>query len=72
MCESKDTNLHKLIIVKDKGGLQYPSKDVIRICQVAESFLRNSKVHVIKKEVLTIQILRQFVESNIFDSISHH
>lgn len=69
---SKDPNLHRFIMVKDKGGLQYPSKDVIQICQEAEKHIKNLEGDNIKKEVLTIKILRRFVGSNVFDSIANH
>lgn len=68
----KELDVHKLSLLKDKGGLQYPSKDVIKICTVAESFLKDWDNTNIKRDVLVAKILRQFVGSNVFDSISYH
>lgn len=37
---NKENFLNSLISKKNRGGLSYPSKDVIKICTIAEHFLR--------------------------------
>lgn len=70
----------ELISFKDEGGLVYPSKDVVQICKIAELEIRKtidmsqkfSTRPSSSKLLLINKILRSFVNSNIFSSISIH
>lgn len=71
---------YELVTFKDKGGLVYPTKDVIQICKVAELEIRNiinksQKLNIrpsVSKPLMINKILRAFVNSNIFNSIAIH
>lgn len=65
-------SLHKFIVAKDKGGLVYPSHDIIRICKVAEAVIRSMDGRVFKKEVIIMKILRKFVGEKLFENIHFH
>lgn len=68
------TSQHKFIICKDKGGLLYPSDDVITICKKAESVIRyytdNSRKF--NKDFLVTKILHSLVGTKLFEDISFH
>lgn len=36
----KDNYLYSLISQKNRGGLTYPSEDLIKVCKISEHFLR--------------------------------
>lgn len=65
---------HRFIIAKDKGGLLYPSNDVIKICKTAESFVRcyTDKLKNINKNIIVTKILSKFVGTSIFNDIVFH
>lgn len=71
---------YEFVNFKDKGGLVYPTKDVIQICKVAEIEIRDiinksQKFNMrpsLSKLLLINKILRYFVNSNIFSSIAIH
>lgn len=71
---NKTNVLHKFIIAKNKGGLLFPSEDVIHICKVAESDIRamTDNQLKLKKEVLVSKMLRNFVGSKLFEDINFH
>lgn len=71
---------HKLIILKDKGGLCYPSESVIEICLMSESVIRHAILmsgndEILPKytpEYLTISILRKLQGSAFINSFAPH
>lgn len=74
------SDIFDFISFKDKGGLVYPSNDVIQICKVAEIEIReiinksqnfNIRPSVTKPHIIN-NILRRFVNSNIFSTIAIH
>lgn len=65
-------SLHKFIIAKDKGGLIYPSRDMIKICKVAEVVIRTMDGKLFKKEEVMAKILRKFVGEKLFENINFH
>lgn len=64
---------HKFIILKDRGGLKYPSNDVIGICIQAETTIRKNispkKTSNFKTETET---LKMFIGKNVFKSLREH
>lgn len=73
LSDSRDS-MHKFINKKDKGGLIYPSTDVLKICKSAETVIRQytDTLKNIKKNILVAKILRHFVGTTLFDDISFH
>lgn len=72
---TKENFLLSLISLKDKGGLTYPSNDVIEICLVVEKFI---KLHYQENKpnnslFIKNKILATFINNkNIFSSINYH
>lgn len=73
LSESRNAQ-HKFIILKDKGGLLYPSNDVIKICRATESIIRlyTDFTKKFTKELLVAKVLRSFVGSTLFNDIAFH
>lgn len=71
---------HKLIILKDKGGLCYPSESITEFCLVSEAVIRHAILmsgndQILPKytpEYLNINILRKLQGSAITDSFATH
>lgn len=71
---------HKLITIKDMGGLCYSSEDVYKICLSTEMIIR----HLIKKSggkslsskytlgYITVNTLKLFIEKEVFTSLNAH
>ena len=65
----------KFISLKDKGGLVYPSKDVVKICLNAERVFKInvspnfSDINILK---LTNLVALSLTDNNIFFSLRHH
>lgn len=76
--KNRDLFLNSLIAVKnkggDKGGLNYPSEDVILICMQTEKILRSNyyQNRPINTLYLQSQVLYHFYNSNIFSSLKLH
>lgn len=75
----KDSFLNFLISLKnrggDKGGLMYPSKDVISICFKTEHFLKlfNYKQKTINRLEIQTKVLAHYLHSsNLFMSLKTH
>lgn len=66
----QNQSLHKFIIAKSKGGLLYPSGDVIKVCETSELFLKDCKC--IKKCIVINKIMRQFIGTSLFQDINYH
>jgi len=75
---NKELFCNSLIAIKnrggDKGGLHYPSDDVIRICLQTEKVMKsfNYQNKPIKTLFLQSQVLQYFYYSNIFNSLKSH
>jgi len=72
---TKENFLLSLISLKDKGGLTYPSTDVIEICLVVEKFIKLHYQEHKPNNSLFIKnkILASFInDKNIFSSINYH
>ncbi|KAG6451961.1 hypothetical protein O3G_MSEX007396 [Manduca sexta] len=72
---------HKLIILKNMGGLCFPSTDVFKICLKSEAVIKNqikATDHIILSDIKDIQIikyriLKSFVSCNdVFESLNSH
>lgn len=65
---------HKFVVAKDKGGLLYPSKDLIQICKISEAVIKiyTDRLRKVDKNILTTRILRCFVGTPLFNDISSH
>lgn len=66
-----------LISQKDRGGLTYPSQDVIQICRTSENILRSIDLDklLIKnnlKLLLTTKVLSLFVDKRCFTLLDRH
>lgn len=60
---------HKLVCMRDKGGLVYASKEVYSICSVAETFLRCCLKEIkgnISEKQIALQIMKRFIGTRIF------
>lgn len=58
---------------KDKGGLCYPAKDVVAICEIAENFFRKNKIFSTKNllHVLLQECLKKCLGLNLFSQNPH-
>lgn len=65
---------HKFIVAKDKGGLLYPSKELLLICKTSEAVIKKytDNLRNINKHLLTAKIMRSFVGTDLFNNISQH
>lgn len=65
--------LHSIITTKDKGGLTYPSDNVVKICIATEYFLKYFYEKHLKKDVVITNVLKTFIDNDsIFSSINYH
>ncbi|CAK1596568.1 unnamed protein product [Parnassius mnemosyne] len=65
-------HFHKFIIAKDGGGLLYPSTDVFKICQTVEIYSKQIDIAKFNKDITTAKVMRPFIGTNLFNSISYH
>lgn len=73
-------NFHRLITLRNLGGLLFPTQDVYDICLKTESFLKHHKKlqgsHYICNEneykVFQTKILKLFIAANNFNILNHH
>lgn len=72
---NKDNFFYSIINMKDKGGLHYPSNDVIQICVATEKYFKTyyyDKKQFNKMLIIT-NVLKSFINNDsIFYSIKHH
>lgn len=75
-----NNNYYSIIKAKNKGGLIYPSEDVIKICLKSEEILKfcyllsggkllDKKYNV---DYLTTRVLSKFINTDIFDVLKDH
>lgn len=65
--------LHSIITTKDKGGLTYPSDDVVKICIATEIYFKCFHEKHVNKDVVITNVLITFINNNsIFSSINYH
>lgn len=57
---------------KDKGGLVYPSGDVIKICEIAEKIFRRNKFIKNPLHHLVQKCLKECLSLNFFNTIAEH
>lgn len=77
---SKDNRvLAELIFLKDRGGLNYPSKDVIKICRETEKVIRLNAKHEnqnvpskLNKIKVISHVLNLFVDLHVFNDLKSH
>lgn len=70
---NKENFLHSFITKKDKGGLTYPSDDVVKICIVTEKFFKLYYEKHLNKVVVITNVLKTFINNDqIFSSIDYH
>lgn len=63
-----------MISIKTRGGLKYPSKDVVKICEQSERVFKTAKIKgndrlndlQYSKDVLNIKVLNHFINESIF------
>ena len=74
-------NLHSLISLKNKGGLCFPSEDVINICLTCERIFRRKVTvsHAYKNSLsnhechkIVHEVLKTYLDSAIFNNILSH
>lgn len=71
--DDKNDFCYSLINIKDKGGLTYPSDDVVNICVTTEKYLKANNFKNFNKTFIIINVLKTFINNNkIFDSIKYH
>lgn len=70
---------HKLIAIRDMGGLCYASENLFSVCIKSETVIRShlneNGTHFVNShdiEKLKYNILKTFLKSNIFDSLLEH
>lgn len=71
----KNDFLNSLILKKSRGGLMYPSLDVIKICKVSEHFLKVNESKLNKTNILDYlksMILQNVIETNLFSCLKDH
>lgn len=67
--------LNSLITKKSRGGLTYPSKDVIEICEISEHFIRIYENSLTKKKIVDIvknKIMFQCIQLQLFSNLKEH
>lgn len=76
---TKKKIFHKLISIKDMGGLCYPSDDTFLVCAKSENILKKTYIsqgkHITcEKEFLQLKlkILKNFVDSDVFSKLLDH
>jgi len=79
VCESalvgnKEDLLNSLINIKTKGGLSYPSEDVISICMITEKYIKEyySENKPVNKLLVETKVLSYFTTNCPFKNISYH
>lgn len=69
MINTASKNSYKLIVKKDKGGLHYPSADVIVLCEIAEKVFRSnltqSGSNLLTRNNLLLQLMNQCIRQCI-------
>lgn len=73
----RDNFLHSLVTHKSRGGLTYPSKGVIKICKMAEIFLRVSEQeNMLRKKNcvfhLTSKVISRCLGLDLFPTLNEH
>lgn len=73
----KENLMGSLINIKDRGGLAYPSDDVIKICITCEKIFRRQSfseqnLYKIKKDKLIQRTLAEFLHTTIFERLQNH
>ncbi|CAI6347902.1 unnamed protein product [Macrosiphum euphorbiae] len=71
---NKSNFFYSIINMKDKGGLHYPSNDIVQVCVATEKYF---KIYYDKKPfnkmLIITNVLKSFINNNsIFNSIKHH
>lgn len=73
---TRDMYLFSFINKKNKGGLEYPSTDVLEICIQAEQVIKCAVLCNPKKQISTVSVvnktLKIFVNRNIFSNLLVH
>lgn len=74
---SEEARKNSFIKHINKGGLIYPSKDVIDICKATKSLFRlnvyyGKKCSNFKPASLSSKVMEIFLERNIFSSLNEH
>ncbi|CAH2089890.1 unnamed protein product [Euphydryas editha] len=76
---TKEMWFHKLVTIRDMGGLCYASENLFSVClkfeTVIKPHLNKNSTHFVNNQVierLKCNILKTFLNSNVFDSISEH
>lgn len=79
VCESalvgnKQDLLNSLINIKTKGGLSYPSEDVISICMITEKYIKEyyNEKKPVNKLLVETKVLSYFTTNCPFKNISYH
>lgn len=80
LADSTDDSNNKFIKLKDKGGLVYPSTDVVVICRNLEVVIKSTiltKDQIVVssknlKELLICKSLRRFIGMNLFKNYDFH
>ena len=76
--EKNESNLCSLIKLKSKGGLIFPSEDVIDVCLTCEKFFRQNvsrsdmSLSKVTCHALTQSVLQTYVNKECFLSLSEH
>lgn len=71
----KDDFLNSLINKKNRGGLTYPSKDVVNICKISEHFLRVNENLLMKTnfvDQLKNKVMFECIQLELFNSLAEH
>lgn len=77
---TEDSRNHRFIKLKDRGGLIFPSDDVVNICKKMEVIIKKTVLHENKfrvsskytKTLLVPKALEHFIGINTFESINYH
>ena len=74
--QGNPSSLHKLINIKNRGGLSVPSWDVIQICVSSESVFRKyvatDRLNNVSLARLVALVLESFLEKSVFACLSSH
>jgi len=71
---NKGNFFYSIINMKDKGGLHYPSNNVVQICVATEKNFKTYDKKPFNKMLIIINVLKSFInnDSIFFHSIKHH
>lgn len=67
---NKSNFLYSIISMKDKGGLTYPSDDVMKICVTTEKYLKTYSENHFDKMLVITKIFRSLNNNKLFKSIN--